>query len=228
MDMLNIAGFLPRFHLFTELNIEQLDYVAKETQCLSAPRGQILFNRGDPAHCLFLLMSGQVKLAVTAPQGTEKIIGIVGPGESFGEAIIFLNRPFFPIYAQTTTDSQVLMIPKAVFFNLLDRDNTVARKMLAGLSVRNHQLVQDIESVALLTCTQRLIGYLLQISAEAADSSRIMLPASKANIASLLNLAPETLSRTMLKLQQTGLIEVHGKEITIIDVAGLRDFECDF
>ncbi len=228
MDMLNIAGFLPRFHLFAELNVEHLDYVAKETQFLSAPRGQILFNRGDPAHGLFLLISGQVKLAVTAPQGTEKIIGIIGPGESFGDAVIFLNRPFFPIYAQTTADSQLLMIPKAVVFNLLDRDNTVSRKMLAGLSVRNRQLVQDIESVALLTCTQRLIGYLLQISAEAADSSRVMLPASKANIASLLNIAPETLSRTMLKLQQTGLIEVHGKEITIIDVAGLRNFECDF
>lgn len=228
MDMLSIAVLLPRFHLFSELNAEQLEYVAKETQYLSVQRGHILFNRGDPAHGLFLQQTGQVKLAVTAPQGTEKIIGIIGPGESFGEAIIFLNRPFFPIYAQATTDSQVLLIPKAVIFNLLDRDNTVARKMLAGLSLRNHQLVQDIESVALLTCTQRLIGYLLQISAEAADSSRIMLPASKTNIASLLNLTPETLSRTMLKLQQSGLIDVHGKEITIINVAGLRNFECEF
>lgn len=228
MDMLNISGLLSRFHLFSELNTEELDYVAKETQPLSVQRGHILFNRGDPARGLFLQTYGQVKLAVTAPQGTEKIIGIIGPGESFGEAVIFLNRPFFPIYAQATIDSQLLLIPKAVIFNLLDRDTTVARKMLAGLSLRNHQLVQDIESVALLTCTQRLIGYLLQISSEAVSCSRVMLPASKANIASLLNLTPETLSRTMLKLQQSGLIEVHGKEITIVDVAGLRDYECEF
>lgn len=228
MDRPAVATVLPRFHLFSELSAPQLEYVAADAQLLSVGRGDILFNRGDPAHGLFLLLKGQVKLAVTAPQGTEKVIGLIGPGESFGEAIIFLDRPFFPIYSQATTDSQVLQIPKHIIFDLLERDNTVARKMLAGLSLRNHQLVQDIESVALLTCTQRLIGYLLQISVGKADSNRITLPASKTNIASLLNLTPETLSRTMLKLQQAGLIEVHGKEIIIIDVAGLRGYECDF
>jgi CRP/FNR family transcriptional regulator, dissimilatory nitrate respiration regulator len=228
MDRNISASLLPRFHLFSELNPEQLAQVAGESQYLSVPRGNILFNRGDPAHGLFMLLEGQIKLAVTAPQGTEKVIGIIGEGESFGEAIIFLDSPFFPIYAQATADSKLLLIPKHVIFELLERDNTVARKMLAGLSIRNHQLVHDIESVALLTCTQRLIGYLLQISAGSVDSSRLTLPASKTTIASLLNLTPETLSRTMLKLQQSGLIEVHGKEITITDVAGLRAYECEF
>lgn len=228
MDRSSIANLLPRFHLFSALNAEQLAQVAAEAQYLSVPRGDILFNRGDTAHGLFLLVSGQVKLAVNSPQGTEKVIGIIGAGESFGEAIIFLDRAFFPIYAQTTADSRLLLIPKQVIFNLLERDNTVSRKMLAGLSVRNRQLVQDIEAVALLTCTQRLIGYLLQISAGAADASRVTLPASKTTIASLLNLTPETLSRTMLKLQQQGLIEVHGKEIAIIDVAGLREYGYEF
>ena len=84
--------------------------------------------------------------------------------------------------------------------------------------------MQDIESVALLTSTQRLIGYLLQISAGSNVTSRVTLPASKTMIASLLNLTPETLSRTMLKLQQQGMIEVNGKEITIIDLPALREY----
>lgn len=224
MSQLSIIQLLPRFHLFSALDADQLAYVANETQHLSVERGDILFNRGDTAHGLFMLITGQVKLAVNSPQGTEKVIGIIGPGESFGEAIIFLDQAAFPIYAQATTDSQLLLIPKQVIFNLLERDTTVSRKMLAGLSVRNRQLVQDIESVALLTSTQRLIGYLLQISAGTQGSGRVTLPASKTTIASLLNLTPETLSRTMLKLQQQGLIEVNGKEITIIDLAGLREY----
>ncbi|OAJ71914.1 Crp/Fnr family transcriptional regulator [Methylobacillus sp. MM3] len=224
MGQLNIIQLLPRFHLFSALDSEQLTYVANETQHLTVPRGGIVFNRGDTAHSLFMLISGQVKLAVNSPQGTEKVIGIIGPGESFGEAIIFLDQASFPIYAQATTDSQLLLIPKQVIFNLLERDMTVSRKMLAGLSVRNRQLVQDIESVALLTSTQRLIGYLLQISAGSNVTSRVTLPASKTMIASLLNLTPETLSRTMLKLQQQGMIEVNGKEITIIDLPALREY----
>lgn len=225
MDSVTVAGLLQKFSLFGELTPEQLAEVAREAQYQFAARGQILFNRGDSAHGMFLLLDGQVKLAVSSPQGAEKVIGIIGAGESFGEAIIFLDRPFFPISAQTTTDSKLLMIPKHVIFGLLERDSSIALKMLAGLSMRNHQLVQDIESVALLTCSQRLIGYLLQIADASGNSNRITLPTSKTNIASLLNLTPETLSRTMLKLHQSRLIEVHGKEISIINVAGLREFE---
>lgn len=223
MSQLNILQLLPRFHLFSALDATHLAYVAEETQHIAVDRGGIIFNRGDTAHGLFMLITGQVKLAVNSPQGTEKVIGIIGPGESFGEAIIFLDQAAFPIYAQATTESQLLLIPKQVIFNLLERDKSVSRKMLAGLSVRNRQLVQDIESVALLTSTQRLIGYLLQI-AGTKTSDRVTLPASKTTIASLLNLTPETLSRTMQKLQQQGLIEVNGKEITIVDLAGLRTY----
>ena len=228
MDRADIANLLPRFHLFSELDPQQIAQVAAQSHSVSTPRGKILFNRGDPAHGIYLLISGQIKLAVTSPQGTEKIIGIIGSGESFGEAIIFLDRPYFPIQAQATTDSLLLMIPKALIFDLLSRDTSVARKMLAGLSMRNHQLVHDIESVALLSCSQRLIGYLLQIAEGSGTDNHFTLPSSKTNIASLLNLTPETLSRTMLKLQQAGLIEVRGKDITILDVDGLRRFECNF
>ncbi|HEU4709556.1 MAG TPA: Crp/Fnr family transcriptional regulator [Methylophilaceae bacterium] len=223
MSQLNILQLLPRFHLFSALDAEQLAYVAAETQHLVVDRGGIIFNRGETAHGLFMLITGQVKLAVNSPQGTEKVIGIIGAGESFGEAIIFLDQATFPIYAQATTESQLLLIPKQVIYNLLERDMTVSRKMLAGLSVRNRQLVQDIESVALFSSTQRLIGYLLQI-AGSNTTGRVTLPASKTTIASLLNLTPETLSRTMQKLHQLGLIDVNGKEIIITDLPGLRAY----
>jgi len=224
MDKPDIVSQLPKFGLFSELDTKQLDTVAGDTQSLTVQRGDIIFNRGAPTNGLYLLARGQVKLAVTAPQGTEKIIGLIGPGESFGEAIIFLDRPFYPVYAQATVESHLLLVSKHIIFDLLKRDNTVARKMLAGLSVRNHQLIQDIESVSLFTSTQRLIGYVLQTSTENADTKQITLPASKSNIASLLNLTPETLSRIMLKLQQSGLIEVRGKEISIRDMARLKRF----
>lgn len=225
MNNSDIIKTLPGFHLFSELNEEQLSYVARETQRISIARGDILFNRGDVAHGLFMLVSGKIKLALNSPQGLEKVIGIVSPGESFGEAIIFLDQASFPILAQAIMNSELLLVPKQVIFSLLEKDATVARKMLAGLSVRNRQLVLDIETVTLLTCTQRLIGYLLQSSSEASDSNHVTLPASKATIASLLNLAPETLSRIMMKLQQEGFIEVRGKEIAIIDLNSLRQYE---
>jgi CRP-like cAMP-binding protein len=188
------------------------------------PTGTTDFNRGDAAVGLYILLEGQLKLGVTSPQGSEKILCIVSPGVSFGEAILLLERQF-PVYAQAIMDSQVLLVPKSLIFSMLDHDPLFSRKMLAGLSIRMHQLVQDIEMLSLQSCTQRFIGYLLQISADAPDACNITLPASKTTIASLLNLTPETLSRTLSKLQQLELIAVNGKDVMITDVKKLRSYD---
>ncbi len=224
MDKMLIARWLSEFYMFSELQPAQIEQLAVGTRVLDVPRGGTLFNRGDRAHGFYLLLEGQVKLGVISPQGDEKVIGLIQPGQSFGEAVLFLERSF-PIYAQATLDSKVLLITRDAIFDILDNDVTVVRRMLAGISARNRQLVNDIESISLQNSTQRLIGYLLQISIDSPNPARVQLPANKLTIASMLNITPETLSRVMLRLQNAGLIEVNGKEIVITNVAGLRDFE---
>lgn len=224
MDKSIIAHRLSEFYMFSELQPAQIDQLVAGTRLLDAPRGTTLFNRGDRAHGFYLLLEGQVKLGVISPQGDEKVIGLIQPGQSFGEAVLFLERSF-PIYAQATLDSKVLLIVRDAIFDILDNDVTVVRRMLAGISARNRQLVNDIESISLQNSTQRLIGYLLQISADSPNPARVQLPANKLTIASMLNITPETFSRVMLRLNNAGLIEVNGKEVVITNVEGLRNFE---
>ncbi len=224
MDKTLIAHRLSEFYMFSELQSAQIEQLVSGTRVLDVPRGGVLFNRGDRAHGFYLLLEGQVKLGVISPQGDEKVIGLIQPGQSFGEAVLFLERSF-PIYARTTLDSKVLLITRDAIFNILDNDVTVVRRMLAGISARNRQLVNDIESISLQNSTQRLIGYLLQISTDSENPYRVQLPANKLTIASMLNITPETLSRIMLRLQHAGLIDVNGKEIVITNVVGLRNFE---
>jgi CRP-like cAMP-binding protein len=224
MDKTFITQRLSEFYMFSELQLAQIEQLANGTRLLDISRGSTLFNRGDRAHGFYLLLEGQVKLGVISPQGDEKVIGLIQPGQSFGEAVLFLERSF-PIYAQAIVDSKVLLITRDAIFDILDNDVTVVRRMLAGISARNRQLVNDIESISLQNSTQRLIGYLLQMSADSPNPGRLLLPASKLTIASMLNITPETLSRVMLRLNSAGLIEVNGKEIVITNVDGLRNFE---
>ncbi|MGB2833496.1 MAG: Crp/Fnr family transcriptional regulator [Methylotenera sp.] len=224
MEKVHIAQKLTGFYMFSELQSSQIEFLANGTRIIEVARGGTLFNRGDRAHGFYLLLEGQIKLGIISPQGDEKVIGLIQPGESFGEAVLFLERTF-PIYAQATLDSKVLLITRDAIFDILDNDVTVVRRMLAGISARNRQLVNDIESISLQNSTQRLIGYLLQISADSPNPERVQLPANKLTIASMLNLTPETLSRVMLRLQNAKLIEVNGKEIVIISVEGLRNFD---
>ena len=224
MDKSQLAQKLSGFYMFSELQPSQIELLANGTRLVDIPRGGTRFNRGDKAHGFYLLLEGQIKLGVISPQGDEKVIGLIQPGESFCEAVLFLERSF-PVYAQTTLDSKVLLITREAIFDILDNDVTVVRRMLAAISARNRQLVNDIESISLQNSTQRLIGYLLQISADSPNPERVQLPANKLTIASMLNLTPETLSRVMLRLSNAGLIEVNGKEIVITNVAGLLNFE---
>lgn len=219
-----IANNLSEFYMFSELQAAQIEQLVAGSKLLKTPRGMMLFNRGDKAHGFYLLLEGQIKLGVISPQGDEKVIGLIQAGQSFGEAVLFLERSF-PIYAQATLDSKVLLITRDVIFDILDNDVTVARRMLAGISARNRQLVNDIESISLQNSTQRLIGYLLQISAESLNPARVQLPANKLTIASMLNITPETFSRIILRLNNAGLIEINGKAIMITNVTGLRSFE---
>jgi CRP-like cAMP-binding protein len=224
VDQETFARMLSKFYLFAELKPEQIEQLAIETRRVNVPRGSKIFDRGAQAHGFYLLLDGQVKLGMLSPQGGEKVIDLINPGGSFGEAALFMESPF-PVFAQAITSSRMLLFSKHAIFNLLDKDPTLARRMLAGLSVRMHQLIRDIEMLSLQTCSQRLINYLLQISLGSLDPANIRLPANKSTIASMLNITPETLSRIMLKLQNAGLIDVHGKEIAITDVKKLREYD---
>lgn len=154
---------------------------------------------------------------------------MVRAGESFGEAVMFLNRPF-PIMAQTLEDSLPLYVEAAAIDNLLAQDPKFARRLLAGLSVRLHALVRDVESYSTQNAAQRVIGYLLQsVSTEHGESegdiathaTTVSLPVNKNLIASRLNLTPETLSRVLHHFVADGLIEVNGREIVIHDTRRL-------
>ena len=206
---------------------DELDRVAACTSELHLQRGQNLFNRGDPCVGFHVVVHGQVKLAFTSQQGAEKVIEIVGPGLSFGEALMFMEKAYI-LYAQTLVDSLVLHVSRAVVFEELERDPRFARKMLAGLSRRLHGLINDVEAYSLRSGAQRVVGYLSrqdEESAAQAGSYKVMLPTSKTVVASRLNLTPEHFSRILHELTEEGLITVSGREIAILDSERLRGYQ---
>src|SRR5690606_7385034 len=173
-------------------------------------------------HGFYFVISGQIKLAFSSPQGTEKVVEIIGPMQSFGEAVLFLEHPY-PVFAEALAETRLLHIGQAVVTELIEQDPSFSKKLLAGMAIRLHGLIQDVETYSLRSSTQRVIGYLLQV-ADSDVPSEIALPTSKQVIASRLNLTPETLSRIFHDLSEAGLISVQGKRITLYDPARLSRY----
>jgi len=224
---LDIPGLLARLPLFSALAPEQISPLAAAARERRLAKGEMLFQKGDPAKGFFVVVTGQIKLAFPSAQGNEKVVEIIGPQQSFGEAVMFMDRPF-PVFAEALLDTQLIHIAKEAIFRLLETDASFARRMLAGLSMRLHSLIADVESYSLRSSAQRVIGYLLQQSPEADDAAGsidLTLPTSKQIIASRLNLTPETLSRIFHDLSEAGLIDVRGRHITVPDLRRLRQFD---
>jgi CRP-like cAMP-binding protein len=224
---IKVSAFLANVPLFKELEADEIERVALGTRIVHAARGDTLFQRGDPCEGFFLVVFGQVKLAFSSPQGAEKVVEIIGPGMSFGEAVLFLEKPF-PVFAQTLVDSMLLHVGKPVVFAELERNPQFARRMLGGLSRRLHSLVSDVEAYTLRSGAQRVIGYLLrdiELTEAGANSGTVTLPIGKGVIASRLNLTPQHFSRILHELTARGLIEVHGRNVTVKDLAQLQAYD---
>ena len=84
--------FLSNLPMFQELDLKEIDRIAAGTSELRVEKGEVLFRRGDACKGFHAIVYGQVKLAFTSPQGSEKVVDVVGPGQSFGEALMFTLR----------------------------------------------------------------------------------------------------------------------------------------
>ena len=98
-------------------------------------------------------------------QGNEKTVEILGPRKSFGEAVLFLDRPY-PVFAEALEDTLLLHIDRHVVFDLIEQNPAFSRSLLAGMAIRLHSMLRDVEDYSLHSGSQRLISYLFSLRAE--------------------------------------------------------------
>jgi len=216
---------LKKAPIFSGLDTQNLIKTAENCKQVDLQRSDILFQRGDESRGVYLVMSGQIKLALLSDQGDEKVIEIIASGMTFGEAVVLINKPY-PAYAMALMSTELLYIPKDIILSMVHNEPGFALSMLSGVSRRLHGVMKDLEMVTLHSSIQRVIGYLLSCIPEdtQTNSMQFKLPASKGIIASKLNLTPETFSRALHNLHRESLIEINGKYITICDLNALKSY----
>ena len=219
---IKIRAFLANLPMFSEMGPAELDRIAAATVPLYFDKGQSIVQCGDPCTGFHVVVYGQVKLAFTSPQGVEKVVEIVRPGQSFGEALMLLDKSYI-VFAQALADCMLLHVAKHAVLDELG-PNPFARRMLAGLASRLHGLVRDVEAYTLRSGQDRVIGYLLAELPEGAVSgpAEVQLTPGKSVLASRLNMTPEHFSRILHDLAAGGLIEVSGRSIRVPDVVRLE------
>ena len=208
------ARLLASVALFKALPLDTLARLGAATLRRPLRRGEFLFLEGEPSVGMYVVVYGEIKLLASTPTRGTRLSGMVRPGQSFGEPVMFLERSTL-VAAQAASDALVLFLPREVVFSEIENDRHLAHRMIAGLSRRIEGLVQELDRQASSKASQRLVAYLLRLAG--ADAETVVLPATKAEIASQLGLTPEHFSRVLRELAAAGLLRVEARRITLLD-----------
>lgn len=211
---------LARQPLFRGLSPEQLSRLLQVAVERPARKGEVLFLEHGEASGFYLVLDGLVKIFRAASDGRETVLHLYGPGNVFGEVPVFAGGRF-PASAMAVEDSRVLFLPREALVRLLSEDATLALNMLGSLSMKLREFAGKIESLTVREIPERLAAYLLDASEREKNATVVSLDVSKGLLAGFLGATRETLSRALSRMADQGLIEVRGRDITLLDKPGL-------
>ncbi len=218
-----IPEMLSHQSLFRCLDADQLALLAQGALEQRMDKNEFLYQKGEDPRGMHLVISGQVKLMLPSTEGVEKVVMMVGPGDTFGEETIFHGRGS-PVTAQANKDSILLVLEKQALRDTMRSSPSVAEMMMARMGEHLHQLIENLETCVQRSSAQRVAHFLSQRAPEQAVSYDLELDMNKSTIASQLNLAPETFSRVLNRLSRDGLIAIKGRNITLRNLTTLRSF----
>lgn len=216
------AALLATLPLFAPLSAEQRLNLAAACQWQQWPKGQRLFHEGDKALGMHIVLQGLIKILHFSPDGRERILHLIKPGNTCGEAAVF-QRGTYPAHAETLCPSTTLYLPSEPLLALIVTNPDLALNMLAALSLRLRMFTRKLEAHSKGDATERLAAYVLHRQKLAPQpATTIRLEGSREVLANMLGIARETLSRTFSRLQQEGILEISGRDIGILDLAALQ------
>jgi CRP/FNR family transcriptional regulator, dissimilatory nitrate respiration regulator len=210
--------------LFAGLDEEYLLQIAAITHRKSFVKGESLFAEGEAATGFYLLAKGGIKLCKISPDGREKVLHFVHPGETFAEAAFFGDGRY-PAEARGVEPGEVLFFPKESFMGLLERNPRFSLNLIISLSLLLRRFARQIEELSFAEVPNRLAAYLVELAGRKSTSyqgkSYLDLEMKKGELASRLGTVSETLSRSFRKLKEEGTIEVDGSRVIILDMPAL-------
>jgi CRP-like cAMP-binding protein len=213
-------ALLAHLPLFEGLGSDGLARLGACVTRVELRRGDVLFREGDLPTALYAVVFGRIQLSTSGP-GRRRVVGLIDAGESFGEAVMFLERRSL-VTASAAVDSLVLQVPKEAVLDELARNAAFVRRVIGNLSQRIEQLVRELHGYRAGSGADRFIAWLMRRPGiPSSGGSSVTLPAPKAAIAGQLNLSAEQLSRILHDLAAAGLLSVHGRELRIPDVERL-------
>lgn len=225
MRLTAIRATLRQSQLFSSLSSGDLAAVAEGCFVRSLQRGEMLFREGEISEGFYVMQTGAVSIYKLAPDRREQIICVFRPPESFAE-VTLATVDTYPANGIALEPSQVIVVNKVRFRELIRRQPDLSLHMLGAISLHLKHLVQTLLDLKGSQIEHRLAEWLMRQSPAVALGCpvSIQLNVPKRVLAGQLGVTSETLSRTFARFRREGLIQVKGSQIQVLDAHGLSAY----
>ena len=205
---------LAGFQTFANLSHEHLKKLEEITQEIFLAKGAELFAPGDRSRGFYVVRNGTIRVYGMSPQGKEITQEIAGSADAFAVASLFSDT--YHCFAEALKDSQLYLIKKKEFLDLVTADREFAVAWMRMLSLMVINLRRRLVDLTIKSPKARIAGYLLLL-AEMQGSRSVALPVPRKELATFLGMTHETFYRTTKELTNDGLVRFTGQSVDILD-----------
>ncbi len=213
--------------LFSELDDKELRALAERTIERRLSRGEVLFVAGEEAAGLFVIVSGALRAFREGADGREQVIHVERAGATIAELPVFDDGPYPSTVAAEEETTVLFLAKRDVRALCLEHPeiSLAALKMLAG---RLRKCAELVETLSLREVDQRLARFLLSEARSrgkrSANGIELTLKLTNQQIAARIGSVREVVSRALARLQQSNLILVEGRRVSIQNEESLAVF----
>jgi len=202
--------------IFSKLNDEQIEKLKKISVIKKFSAKEILFYEGDAPIYLYVLLQGTLKVYETNHKGQQIFLHQFYPGGLVAELANFENIPY-PATAEFMSESEVLRIDYKALEHDFFKNPDISFEIIKSLIAKHKILIDVIQKEVILTADAKVAKFIL-------ENGELFKTLKNTQVASILNLTPETLSRTLSKFKSSGFIELDDKHhIRVLDAQKLEE-----
>ena len=218
------ALLLKGIPFFSGLSDTDIQWFSDRTRVVEYSKKSSLFQRGDAAENMFIIIEGWVKIFHINRDGEETVQAILTRHDSFGEEAS-LDESDYQYSAQVAGSGvKCMIVPAPVIRNKIRTDPSIAIKILSTIMYHFNQTGLMYDYFTKLTAAQRLAAFILKLSMDRGNPETIQLPYNKILVASRLCMQPETFSRAIKRLSDDTNTIFKGREVIIHDVKELQEY----
>jgi CRP-like cAMP-binding protein len=222
----SLADWLQAIPIFEEIERKHLEAVAAMARTRIYARGETVVREGDAGDSVFAIRRGSLKVSIAETGGRVTTLGIMGPGEIFGELSLLDGRPRSATVTALTR-ARLVVIERDAFWKLLQSTPRAGISILGVLAKRLRRLSQRSESISGLRVRRRLARQLVLLTEShgqrmGPNRMRIGVKLTQQELGELVGATRESVNKHLSELKDEKILIREGGYLIVVDLGRLR------